>query len=169
MADKGWHRVFDNPIPLPGGGELRTLRDAANYISKLPKAEHDAPEWQAAVQALMIVAEHDGQNTARADRGSVSCAALHRHHAPEPTPRKKRVKKHGGHPMTRAWIAALRRRDALGALGCSVGPVTFRFHVRRRQTHVNVRRGFINVVLEIGGFLNEPSPQMRIRDRFGEI
>jgi hypothetical protein len=37
-----------------------TLRDAALYITKLPKAEHDAEEWQAAMQALLLVAEHDG-------------------------------------------------------------------------------------------------------------
>jgi hypothetical protein len=36
------------------------LRDAALYITKLPKAEHDAEEWQAAMQALLLVAEHDG-------------------------------------------------------------------------------------------------------------
>ena len=29
--------AFDDPIPSPGGGQLRTLRDAANYIIKLPK------------------------------------------------------------------------------------------------------------------------------------
>jgi hypothetical protein len=28
---------------------LVTLRDAALYITKLPKAEHDADEWQAAM------------------------------------------------------------------------------------------------------------------------
>ena len=32
---------------LPDGRKLFTLRDAALYITKLPKAEHDAPEWQA--------------------------------------------------------------------------------------------------------------------------
>jgi hypothetical protein len=37
-----------------------TLRDAAHYITKLPKAEHDAEEWQAAMQALLLVAEQDG-------------------------------------------------------------------------------------------------------------
>jgi hypothetical protein len=42
------------------GKTLRTLRDAAQYITKLPKAEHDADEWQAAVEALLLVAEHDG-------------------------------------------------------------------------------------------------------------
>jgi hypothetical protein len=39
---------------------LITLRDAALYITKLPKAEHDAVEWQAAMEALLLVAEHDG-------------------------------------------------------------------------------------------------------------
>jgi len=28
--------------------------------SSFPKAEHDAPEWQAAMEALMLVEEHDG-------------------------------------------------------------------------------------------------------------
>ena len=31
---------FDDPIPLPGGSELRTLRDAGNYIAELPKKDH---------------------------------------------------------------------------------------------------------------------------------
>ena len=39
---------------------LVTLRDAAQYITKLPKAEHDADEWQAAMEALLLVAELDG-------------------------------------------------------------------------------------------------------------
>jgi hypothetical protein len=56
----GWGRYFYEPIPLPKGGPLATLRDAAHYITKLPKAEHDAPEWQAAMEALLLVAEHDG-------------------------------------------------------------------------------------------------------------
>ena len=36
------------------------MRDAARYITKLPKAKHDADEWQAAMQALLLVAEQDG-------------------------------------------------------------------------------------------------------------
>jgi hypothetical protein len=55
-----WHQQFFDPIILPTGRKLITLRDAALYITKLPKAEHDAPEWQAAMQALLLVAEHDG-------------------------------------------------------------------------------------------------------------
>ena len=36
------------------------MRDAALYITKLPKAEHDTDEWQAAMEAAILVAEHDG-------------------------------------------------------------------------------------------------------------
>jgi hypothetical protein len=45
---------------LPDRKPLVTLCDAAQYITKLPKAEHDAKEWQAAMEALLLVAEHDG-------------------------------------------------------------------------------------------------------------
>jgi hypothetical protein len=56
----GWHRTLDDPIPLPDGGDLRTLSDAGNYIAKLPKREHNAPAWLAATQALMLVVERGG-------------------------------------------------------------------------------------------------------------
>jgi hypothetical protein len=52
-------RFFD-PIILSNRKPLITLRDAALYITTLPKAEHDAEEWQAAMQALLLIAEHDG-------------------------------------------------------------------------------------------------------------
>jgi hypothetical protein len=45
---------------MPNGRQLATLRDAATYITKLPKAEHDAPEWQAAMEALILVGETGG-------------------------------------------------------------------------------------------------------------
>src|SRR6478672_10665709 len=54
-----WSREFDEPIALPGG-KLVTLRDAANYITALPRKEADAPEWQAAIEALMLVVELGG-------------------------------------------------------------------------------------------------------------
>jgi hypothetical protein len=44
-ADRGWNRRFEDPIPLPRGRCLVTLEDAGNYITKLPKAEHQAREW----------------------------------------------------------------------------------------------------------------------------
>jgi len=37
-----WSRRFDEPIPLPRGRRLVTLKDAGTYITKLPKAEHEA-------------------------------------------------------------------------------------------------------------------------------
>jgi hypothetical protein len=50
-----WDRRFADPIELPGKN-LITLRDAAEYITELPKTEHDADQWQAAMQALLLVA-----------------------------------------------------------------------------------------------------------------
>jgi hypothetical protein len=54
-----WDQEFFDPIELAGRKSLVTLRDAAEYITKLPKAEHEADEWQAAMEALLLVAEHD--------------------------------------------------------------------------------------------------------------
>src|SRR3982074_2890478 len=58
-----WSRIFEEPIPLPPRGrgarqgrQLITLKDAGTYITKLPKAEHVAAEWQAAMEALILVA-----------------------------------------------------------------------------------------------------------------
>src|SRR6267154_6868598 len=59
-ADRGWKRRFDDPIPLPRGRQLVTLEDAGKFITKLPKAEHEAPEWQAAMEALILVATLGG-------------------------------------------------------------------------------------------------------------
>ena len=55
-----WDKRFVDLIAVAGRKPLVTLRDAAQYITKLPKAEHDADEWQAAMEALLLVAEHDG-------------------------------------------------------------------------------------------------------------
>ena len=51
----GWKQPFDDPIALPRGRQLVTLEDAANYIQKLPEAEQLLEEWQAAVEALLMV------------------------------------------------------------------------------------------------------------------
>jgi hypothetical protein len=55
-----WDRPFHQPVPLPSGGPAKTLRDAAKYIKKLPKSEHDSPEWRLAVQMLIDAAEDRG-------------------------------------------------------------------------------------------------------------
>ncbi|MFZ2159323.1 MAG: hypothetical protein WAV72_24820 [Bradyrhizobium sp.] len=88
-----WKRRFDDPIPLPGGRRLVTLQDAGRYITGLPKAEHDAAEWQAAMEALLLVAEHDGPTMfARI----AMMRALHRDGAKAtPAPRRKRAKAYG--------------------------------------------------------------------------
>jgi hypothetical protein len=59
-TDRGWSREFEEPIPLSKGRELVTLRDAGDYITKLPKAEHAALEWQTAMEALILVATLGG-------------------------------------------------------------------------------------------------------------
>ena len=57
-VSSGLHGIYGNFACI---GEPRvTKEDAALFITKLPKAEHDAEEWQAAMQALLPVAEHDG-------------------------------------------------------------------------------------------------------------
>ena len=60
ISERGWSREFDDPIVLPEGEKLRTLRDAATYITGLPKKEAALPEWQAAIEALMLVADLGG-------------------------------------------------------------------------------------------------------------
>jgi hypothetical protein len=81
-----WDQRFFDPIILPGRKPLVTLRDAAQYITKLPKAEHDAEEWQAAMQALLLVAELDGP-TMFARIGIMT--ALNRGHVREFDPSRK--------------------------------------------------------------------------------
>ena len=51
---------LDEPIRLSGGSKLVTLEDAGDYITKLPKADHTAAEWQAAMEALILVATLGG-------------------------------------------------------------------------------------------------------------
>jgi hypothetical protein len=38
----------------------RLAPDAATYITKLPKKEASLPEWQAATEVLLLVAENNG-------------------------------------------------------------------------------------------------------------
>ena len=46
--------MAEDHIVLPDGRKLVTLRDAANYVTKLPKKESELPEWQTAIEALML-------------------------------------------------------------------------------------------------------------------
>jgi hypothetical protein len=85
-----WSARFVDPIILPDGRKLLTLRDAAEYITALPKAEHDAVDWQVAMETLLLVAERNGPEMLA--RIAVM-KALNRHtpKAP-PAPRRKSAK-----------------------------------------------------------------------------
>ena len=52
-----WSRPFDEPIPLPDGGELRTLLDAGHYVDKLPRSMQEREEWQAVMEVLLSAVE----------------------------------------------------------------------------------------------------------------
>ena len=93
----------------------------ARTSTKLPKAEHDAPEWQAAAQALLLVATRGGP-TMLARIGMMR--ALDRHEPRStPAPRRKRAKAY-----RIVWVAA----DPVYAVGSTddaaveVGYVRFR-------------------------------------------
>ena len=57
---KGWSRKFEDAILLPDGRKLVTLKHAADYIMKLPKAEQKHEKWQVAVECLIMAAEGRG-------------------------------------------------------------------------------------------------------------
>jgi hypothetical protein len=82
----GWGREFDEPIALPDGRKLIVVRDAASYITALPEKKVGAAEWQAAIEALMLVVELGGP-TMMARIGIMR--ALNRHHVREFNPSRK--------------------------------------------------------------------------------
>jgi hypothetical protein len=55
-----WSRAFEDPIALSDGHQFFTLKQAGDYIMKLPKAEQNLQEWQAATEALIMAAEDRG-------------------------------------------------------------------------------------------------------------
>jgi hypothetical protein len=71
-----WDAAFAEPVELPDGGRLMSLRDAGRYIARLPKSEHDAREWQTAMHCLIEAADYGGP-VAFARLGVAQ--ALHRH------------------------------------------------------------------------------------------
>jgi hypothetical protein len=56
-----WSQRFDEPIILPNGAKLRTLRDAIAHLGKvIPKSDHDLPSVTTAAECLSLAAEHGG-------------------------------------------------------------------------------------------------------------
>jgi hypothetical protein len=87
-----WSREFEDPIIIVARGprgksrELITLKDAGEFIKKLPKAEHTATEWQTAMEALLLAVR--GGPTMLARIGIMK--AINRHEVREfKTPEKK--------------------------------------------------------------------------------
>jgi hypothetical protein len=70
-----WSAPFEDPIELPDGRKLLTLKDAADYITGLPKKESALPEWQTAIEVLLLVSR--GGPTMMARIGVMK--ALNRH------------------------------------------------------------------------------------------
>ncbi len=52
--ERSWSRKFDEPIAPPKGRQLITLLYAGTFITKLPKADHTAAEWEVAMEALIL-------------------------------------------------------------------------------------------------------------------
>lgn len=55
-----WTREFDEPIRLPDGRSLCNLRDAGDYILRLPATEKGLFEWELAAEVLIMAAEGRG-------------------------------------------------------------------------------------------------------------
>jgi hypothetical protein len=92
MAATGWGRVFDDPIPLPDGRALRTLRDAGHYVTALSKADQGKPHWQTAADELMMAAERGG--ILMLAEIAMRQALAHGRPVPPPAPRKKAARKY---------------------------------------------------------------------------
>jgi hypothetical protein len=60
VSKAGWYVHFREPILTPKGALLITLRDAGDYITRLPKAEHDTKAWQTAMHCLLQAADSGG-------------------------------------------------------------------------------------------------------------
>jgi hypothetical protein len=89
-----WDKPFREPIELPDGNTLVSLRDAGAYITQLSPSEHDAKEWQTAMHCLIEAADYGGP-VSFARLGIAQ--ALHRHQEKvfDPTRKRSRWRKPG--------------------------------------------------------------------------
>ncbi len=55
-----WDSEFAEPINLPNKLVATTLRQVFAYISELPDAEQDSPEWQNARERILQAADQVG-------------------------------------------------------------------------------------------------------------
>jgi hypothetical protein len=87
-----WEQTFYDPIELPDGRVLRSLRDAGEFIQSLPKAMQDRPEWRTATEALLLVVECNG-DPMLARIGIMRALGAGKPTEP-PAPRSKRTKRY---------------------------------------------------------------------------
>ena len=55
-----WSRRFDDPVPMPDGRMIRTIGEAAEYATSLPRKTGAPKPWQLAAKLLQEAAEHGG-------------------------------------------------------------------------------------------------------------
>ena len=55
-----WDQSIGDPVVLPNGRKLTTLRQAAHYLRRLPKDEHEHPKVRTAIEVLIQAAEGIG-------------------------------------------------------------------------------------------------------------
>jgi hypothetical protein len=60
MTEVNWSRRFADPILMPDGSTIRTIGEAAEYATSLPRKIGNEPQWQRAADALHQAAEHGG-------------------------------------------------------------------------------------------------------------
>jgi hypothetical protein len=92
IARMSWFLKFDEPIALPKGKALRTLRDAGEYVTALSKADQAKPHWQTAAHELMMAAKRGG--ILMLAEIAMRQALAHGRPEPPPAPRKKAAKKY---------------------------------------------------------------------------
>lgn len=87
-----WSNKFSEPISLPDGTEIVTLRDAVAYLAKsIPAHEQKLPSVQAAAFVVTQAAENGG-SMMMARVGMMQ--AIKRHEKPDLRRRKKPAKKY---------------------------------------------------------------------------
>jgi hypothetical protein len=89
VTNRGWKRAFDEPIPLPDGGELVTLEDAGRYVDALPPSMHEREEWQTVMEVLLSAVE--GREPVRLAQVALTLAL--QESKPTRRPRRKPAKK----------------------------------------------------------------------------
>ena len=88
-----WSLKLDEPIVLANGEALHTLRDAGEYVTRLPKKEADLSNWQDAARCLLQASEKGRGLVVMATIAMLQALQAHEPQLKQ-TPRKKAAKKY---------------------------------------------------------------------------